>query len=335
MQNPFKQNGYMLPIASINNSYVGDRKVSKLFRPSLIKDTILEHRDILGLDHLEQTQDLLEVFNDLIVSDVPSIRLKALEIATFYGKQLAKILANFFHPSDKTIKNQSKWTQQHWDYWQNIEQIYLVGGISSPILTKIFFQEIKTLFEVLNLKKEVKFITGSQDLGTIGLTTLINSGEYLLFDFGQTKIKRAHHIKENGETKVDIKLSKVNSKYLFYKNKQRKELRQVANKLHQYIVRVVVETDHEVAFDGNNIYIAIANYVNQGNIYPHRGGYGKLAQLSDNYEMYLSQSISNKLNRDIDVKLFHDTSAMALNFKNEKNTAVLSIGTAFGVAFPD
>ena len=51
--------------------------------------------------------------------------------------------------------------------------------------------------------------------------------------------------------------------------------------------------------------------------------------------MYLSRVISTKLNRKINVLLYHDTSAMALNFKKYENSAVISLGTAFGVGFPE
>ena len=81
--------------------------------------------------------------------------------------------------------------------------------------------------------------------------------------------------------------------------------------------------------------MAIANYVDNGKIYVSRGGYGKLAYLKVPYQSYLSESISSKEGRNIAVTLFHDTSAMALNFTDSKNTAVLSLGTAFGVSFID
>ncbi len=335
MKNPFKEKGYMLPIASINNTYVDNQKVSDLFRLSLIKKSILDHKDELGLAEGEHQGALLERFNDLVQSDVPSIREKALEIATMYGQRLARILSNFFRPSELTKRNQKRWTEEHWAYWQSIEQIYLVGGITSPILTKIFFNEIKSHFKAKGLDKEVVFIAGSQNLGTKGLATLVEDGEYLLFDFGQTKIKRAHHIKDKGETKVDIILNTIDSKYLFYKEKDQEELVHIAENLHKYIVDVIKRTASEVAFEGNGIHLAIANYVNDGKLYPNRGGYAKLSTIANHYESFLSDEVSKELGRDIHVTLHHDTSAMALNFKEEQQIAVLSIGTAFGVAFPD
>ena len=81
--------------------------------------------------------------------------------------------------------------------------------------------------------------------------------------------------------------------------------------------------------------MGIANYVFDGYIYKDRGGYGKLAYIKGNYEAHLSNEISVLLNREITIKLYHDTSAMALNFDNTERTAVISLGTAFGIAFPE
>jgi hypothetical protein len=80
--------------------------------------------------------------------------------------------------------------------------------------------------------------------------------------------------------------------------------------------------------------MSIANYINNGAIYASRGGYGKLAYISDHYESHLSNKVSKELGKSVTIKLYHDTSAMALMFKNKPNTAVISLGTAFGIAFP-
>jgi len=96
-----------------------------------------------------------------------------------------------------------------------------------------------------------------------------------------------------------------------------------------------MNTFRQVAFTGEKIYMSIANYVYHGKIYSSRGGYGKLSYIASNYEEYLSKKLSEIAEKDIKLSLFHDTSAMALMFKNEKNTAVISLGTAFGIAFPE
>ena len=91
---------------------------------------------------------------------------------------------------------------------------------------------------------------------------------------------------------------------------------------------------NEVAYNGDTIYMSIANYISKGVIYGARGGYGKLSLIAANYQEHLQYKLSKILQRDVTVYLFHDTSAMAFLFKDEPHTAVISLGTAFGVAFP-
>ncbi|MCK5388065.1 MAG: hypothetical protein KAJ22_02170, partial [Candidatus Izimaplasma sp.] len=182
---------------------------------------------------------------------------------------------------------------------------------------------------------QISFIEGSVDLGTKGLSTLTDSGEYLLFDFGQTSIKRRHIIKKHDKIVIDSVLPLVKSDYLFHKQRSELELKQIARELDSYIINTIMDTMDNVNYKGKRILVGIANYVFDGYIYKDRGGYGKLAYIKGNYEAHLSNEISVLLNREIAIKLYHDTSAMALNFDNTERTAVISLGTAFGIAFPE
>ena len=332
--NPFKENGQMLPIASINSVYIDDALASNLFRPEVIVNEIKKNRDFLGFSSDILDKDLLLDFNEVLNSKSPMIRNKAYKIAAFFGKTLASVLITLKNPSKNSMVNRPSWTDNHWDYWKGVRNIYFVGGLTSPILTSIFYNQIQ-----LELKKnkitdlQVSFIEGSVDLGTKGLTTLVVEGEYLLFDFGQTNIKRRHIIKGDNIIAIDSILPSIKSDYLFYKQKSEIELLHLANELDSFIINTIIDTTNIVNYKGNHILVGIANYVIDGNIYLKRGGYGKLAYIKGNYEVHLSNKISVLLKREIIVKLYHDTSAMALNFKNTERTAVISLGTAFGIAF--
>ena len=334
--NPFKKDNYMLPIASINSMYIDDTKAYDLFRPTLILEEINRNKDQLGLSFIDDNRKLLEEFNKLLNSDLDSIKNKSYDIARMFGNRLSKVLTTLFKPSLESISNRENWSKEHWDFWKSIENLYLVGGLTSPILTKIFYECIEENFLKEGITgKRISFIEGSSHLGTKGMASLIKNGDYLLFDFGQTNIKRARHFKKNDHVVIDTVLPMVNSDYLFYKTKNNREVKKIAKKLHKYIVNTIIETSNLVAFSGTEVYMSIANYIYNGEIYANRGGYGKLAYLSDNYEKYLSAELSKKLKKDIKVTLFHDTSAMALLYKDIPNTAVISLGTAFGVAFPN
>lgn len=330
------KNGQMLPVASINSVYVDDKKAYDMFRPSLFISSIQEHSNDLGIPLGTNPEGLLEGFDKALHSEIESIKKKAYEIAEMYGDKLASILLTLQKPSELSKKNRGNWTQEHWDFWTTIQRVYLVGGMTSPLLTKIFYKRIKQMFKEAKVDDFfVTFIEDSSNLGTQGLSTITSDGEYLLFDFGQTKIKGRHIIKVDDELVIDTVLDQTSSDFLFYKYKDEKELRQIAKLLHNYIVHVIFKAIKQVDFTGDHIHIAIANYVDLGSIYKARGGYGKLAYLSDNYQEYLSMELTEVMGRKIHVSLHHDTTSMAYNFKGEKNAAVISLGTAFGVAFTE
>ncbi|MCK5761830.1 MAG: hypothetical protein KAH16_02895 [Candidatus Izimaplasma sp.] len=334
--NPFKENGQMLPIASINSVYVEDVLASNLFRPELIVNEIKKDRDFLGFSSEIADENLLVTFNGALNNDSKEIVDKANKIAISFGIKLANVLITLKNPSSKSVLNRPSWIDKHWDYWKGVKNLYFVGGLTSPILTSIFYTQImKELnnHDINDLK--VSFIEGSVDLGTKGLSNITVNGEYLLFDFGQTNIKRRHIVKEESELVIDSILPSVKSKYLFYKQKSEKELFHIANQLDSFIINTIIDTVNIVNYKGSNMLIGIANYVIDGNTYSARGGYGKLAFIKGNYEEHLSNEISVLLQREIIIRLYHDTSAMALNFKNTKRTAVVSLGTAFGIAFPE
>jgi hypothetical protein len=336
MDNPFKQDGEMLPIASINSLYVDDIKAYDLFRPSLLQEALIEHKDALGWTELPHPTAMLAQFNDLLQHELDSVQRQARTIARTFGDRLAMVLGTLFAPSEQSVLNRTNWTPEHWAYWKSIRHLYLVGGMTAPRLTKIFYQSIQSEFVKRDIREvTVTFVEGSQNMGTRGLATLVEDGEHLLFDFGQTAIKRAHHIKEEGRTVIDVTLPTKPARHLFYKSPDESEVIRTAHQLDDYIVDVINDTANDVSFAGNTIHMAIANYVRQGRIYSARGGYGKLAYVADNYQQHLSHRLSESTQRSIQVVLHHDTSAMGLLYREEPHTAVLSLGTAFGVTFID
>jgi len=334
--NPFKRDGQMLPIASINSVYVDDVLASDLFRPELIVNEIKKDRDFLGFSSDVSNDNILIEFNYALNNKSIDIKEKAHKIAISFGKKLAEVIITLRNPSSISVMNRTSWTKDHWGYWKDIKNIYFVGGLTPPILTKVFYdQVVKELNDKHITDLQISFIEGSIDLGTKGLSTLTDDGEYLLFDFGQTSIKRRHIIKKHNRIVIDSVLPSVRSEYLFHKQKSEIELKQIARELDSYIINTIIDTMDIVNYKGNNILVGIANYVFDGDIYKDRGGYGKLAYIKGNYEAHLSNEISVLLNKEITIKLYHDTSAMALNFNNTGRTAVISLGTAFGIAFPE
>jgi len=336
MQNPFKQDGEMLPIASINSVYVENELAYNLFRPSLLLEDFNNCINEYKLSNIEHPTSVVYLFDRFMTEKNHEIKERATHLARKYGYQLGQILATLFQPSDLSKKNRKNWTDAHWDYWSTVREIILVGGLTSPLLVKIFKEEIDSVFDRKDIQnKTITFIEGSQNMGTSGLASIVPDGDVVLFDFGQTSIKRGRVVKENHQTISEMYLTPIQSKFLDYKDITESELQNLAKELDDFMAQTILQTIQETGFSGSKIYMSIANYVYKGKIFASRGGYGKLALITENYQRHIEKKLQKIIHKDIEVQLFHDTSAMALHYRNKEHTAVISLGTAFGVAFPD
>jgi len=333
MKNPFMKDGYMLPVASINSVYIDDTPVGALFRLELIIKDCLYNKEALHLKNTDNHMDIFDGLQAAILSRDLEVKRVALDIAHKYGKRLAQMIKTLKNPSELSKINRKNWSEEHWAFWRNIKKIIFVGGVALPALTKIFLDDIKEMILAEKIDVEISFIEGSVNLGTEALGKKVDKGDALLFDFGQTNIKRRHHSKHGDDIELDMIMPCVPAKYLFYKAQSDEELLDTADKLDQYIQKVIMRTMEETLFDGKKVYIAMANYIFKGQVYPSRGGYAKLGLLFENYEVHLSKVLTKKVGYEIEVTLFHDTTAVSYFFEEEKNAAVISIGTAFGVAF--
>lgn len=330
--NPFKKDNFMLPIASINSVYVDNVIATELFSPKLLINEIDNRRLELNISNKIPSYELLFSFNVQLAN---KNRL-ALEIANKYAKNLTKIIITLKKPSKLSVKNRTNWNSVHWSYWEHINRVYLVGGLTSKELNSIFYVHIKEEIINNNIDNfEVVIVEDSANYGTLGLIKKIDENESLVFDFGQSFIKRLHVNKNSNKVLFKNTLKPIISKHLKHTGYSKCDLKASGAILHKYIVEVITNTINEVNFTGNNIYISIANYIFFGKIYESRGGYAKLHYSADNYQEYLNNAVSESLNRDINVYLYHDTTAMALMFEKNHNEAVISLGTGFGISFLD
>ena len=85
----------------------------------------------------------------------------------------------------------------------------------------------------------------------------------------------------------------------------------------------------------SHIAIVLACYLLHGQPRPEDWGcYGRLQQFAPHLQTYLSQQISQRLNRPLHITLLHDGQAAAMPFAGQAQTAVITFGTALGIGFP-
>lgn len=332
--NPFKDQGDLLPITSINRLYVDDHKAYDLFHSALIKASLIQVIKPYTKDSLD-TLTLSEIMQIAEKINIDTLQLHIQHVIEAYGRHLASIIRTLFKPSELSKKNHLEWKDIHFDYWASIKTLYLAGGAIIDPFIEPFKLAVEHELTKHNISKNIIFLSHSDDLGIRGMMSIYQKmGTLILLDLGQTSIKRAIYTR-NDVKHEHIKLPNIPAQHLFSKDPLHDDVLASAELLHQYLVSLIhdIIIDHRIEPD--TIYISIANYVKQGCLQPGRHSYGMLDVLGHPYDQYLQDALAKILPYPLQVKLFHDASAMALNFINQEKAAIISVGTAFGVGFTE
>ncbi len=327
-----------LPLYGIEDDMEG-KQMSELFGAGIIMDEVERNAIALGINLSKyQRTDLPKILDEKIDEG----NEEALRIARKFGNRLGMFLLILKTglPENRAVRED--WDNEHWEYWANVETIFLVGGIASGRMCEYMLMVVQELFEKANVPMyHIVRNVSSSEVGAKGCLSQIEDEDdvQLLFDFGQTMMKRMIAVRHSDDEEYAlIKLPSKKSIHMDCYIEDENEKRRQAEELHKYIVENILETYNEAMQYGSigwEIVISIASYVKDGEIYDARSGYAKLCTLSDNYAGYLAASLELKLDRSLMVKLVHDGTAAALYFKGAKNAVCITAGTAFGVGFPE
>lgn len=327
-----------LPLYGIEDDMEGKR-MNELFGAGIIMDEIERNAATLGIDlSKHQRTDLPKILDGKIDEG----NEEALRIARKFGNRLGMLLLLLKTglPENRAIRED--WDDEHWEYWANIETIFLAGGIANGRMCDYMLMVVEELFEKANVPMyHIVRNVNSSEIGAKGCLSQIADADdvHLLFDFGQTMMKRMIAVRGSDDEEYSlINLPSKKSINMEWYIDDDAERRRQAEELHRYIVEIILETYEEALQYGSigwEIVISIASYVKDGEIYDARSGYAKLCTLSDNYAGYLAASLELKLDRSIMIKLVHDGTAAALYYKGAKNAVCITMGTAFGVGFPE
>lgn len=354
MKNPFLIDDYLRLEASINklmlldtnilinNREIEEKSAFEIFSTEKIIEEIKKYSNELKLD----TENILEkefpiYLNKSLESDDVFIKETAEKIVGKFGKRLGVILFILKRGKSNNILERKDWNSDDWQYWKTIENVVLSGGLSSGKMGEYFKIHIESLFLDANIKPYNILLTqGSSNAGIVGASMYIkeNNGSNLVFDFGQSFLKRSI-VTFNNNSLIELKeMEKIESKYMELEYALSEEQSHDAKLLDEYLQKVIIDTYLDANKNKININseisISIANYINKGKLL-NRGGYGKLVLISDNYEEHLSNQIYTKTGKKFKFKIIHDGTAIAANFMNLPNTASISLGTAFGIGFPN
>lgn len=324
-----------LPLYGVDDEVQG-KKVSQIFSTGIIAADIRKNAEKLNLN----CSDLSD--GEVIAGMMKALadgNEEALRISVKYGRRLGLILLSLKTGLKANRAARADWNDECWDYWERLKNIILVGGLTSGILGAIFKAEALWVFEKAGIEpyKFIMFDNASY-IGVMGCASALKEkdGSFLVFDFGQTSLKRSVIKKRRGEIIETKTLKSQPSKFMETEFQSKDEERDTAIKLSSYLVNRIFDTINEIPDEINNeIIISIANYVSDGVLLHPSGGYSKLSLIYPNYAEYLENELSGLLRRHISVRLIHDATAAALYFSDYTDCACITLGTAFGIGFPE
>ena len=331
-----------MPDCSVTQDLAG-KSAQDIFSTDLFIKEIKNSAPKLQIDISSLEEKSLPLYLETCLeNNHPEAFMEAHRILKLFGERLAVILLCLKEGNEKNRAARTDWTDEHWDYWRMLEQVILVGGLASPPLgellkyymEQVFAQSGKTPYDIV-LGRDSTYA------GLRGCAAYLEStSEFqvnLIFDYGQSFIKRSYVTMEKGKVKDIVVLGKTLSEHVEWDIKDHFLEKSEAVLLNGHFLETITKTIREVEGKGLTIHphiiLSIANYVKDG-IIANRGGYGKLRLIAPNYADYLSGYLKKKYDKEYYFTLVHDGTAMAAGYSGHARSVCLSLGTAFGVGFP-
>lgn len=267
--------------------------------------------------------DLEKRFSD------PAIGWEASEIAQDYGIQLGYLLLMLKRGDAENRAARPDWNDEHWAYWANVRNIVFGGGVMGG---KFGRKALLAATDVLAAhgfpRVNLQLSPHRGDIGLVGLVRTVDSTAKtaLLFDFGQTTVKRAV-VRLNSDDSSTIKTRPAVPANCYYTDGQR-QLDPTPR--WEWLLDVIAQSWQPVDAIG----ISIATYLKNGYLPPHGDCYGCLHAIIDHLPTSLRDQLRERYAIDVPLTIIHDGAAAAAAH-TDLNGVVITVGTALGVGFPE
>lgn len=321
-----------LPDQVVSISHQGRRSFSLLSLNSLL-ETIRNYAQPLEIR--EDETDLVAALNARIHHEKDQIRMVARQIAVRYGHSLAIVLLTLKQGKAENRAARRDWSEAHWQYWADIDTVWLGGGLAAGNMGDIVTHAAQSLVHELGYSDyRIQLAPQGANLALVGTQKLLNNHEKssLLFDFGHTTVKRGICVHGEMVTLPRMSAHCPGGKY-------REGTPAEAEEQLSYMLQLIEQTWNEAKREGyslsNEMAVSLACYLFEGHPAPQDlGCYGQLQLLTSHLQTFLAEQLSQTLNKKINLHLIHDGTAAALVYDGSPNTAVLTLGTAVGIGFP-
>ena len=331
-----------LPLCGVDDAIEG-LCFSDIFSTPLIVQEIRRLSRFYRID-LSDIPDarLPMILNEALVSEDVRYHQLAERVIKKFGNRLGMLFLALRMGEEGNRLARPDWDDACWDYWHNVGTLILTGGLASSMLGRRFKEQIHYIFDMAGEKPyHIRLYDNGAYLGVMGVAQRLmnDSTAALVFDLGHTNFKRALVRLEGGVIVGFSPFESLPSRYMESRFDSEADRADAAVKLNQYVVNTIIATYREaaqVALLSDTILISIANYTYSGRLNPTRGGFSKLCTLGTaHYSAVLEEILSGELRREIRVRLVHDATATALYFADVPDAVCLTLGTAFGIGFPE
>lgn len=239
------------------------------------------------------------------------------------------------HPANRAAR--PDWTDAHWAYWASVQRVVVGGGLVSGRLGEIAVDAAAETVRAAGAPNlAVKRSPFGRWLPLLGLAASVpcEAGRALIFDFGQTAVKRGlATLAEDLVTALDLLPVLPSPCHLLSAD----DGPTGATARWAAMRDQIAATWREVSAGGAlSIGICVASHMQAGHPLPtDRGCYGSLQQLAPHLETFMSDDLSTVLGRPLPVTLMHDGASAAAACAGSDRTAALVLGTAIGVGYTD
>lgn len=321
----------------------------ELASPALLPDDIdgktgYELLSTRALNHL--IEDYIQA-HSLAVPELPDDRMAwfyervktdsdlSATIGITIGDRLGCLLLTLMQNDEGTRHANLDKAAAYWDYWSDVRDIFLGGGL----LSGGFGQRVADQAQALLRHRQalanatVTLAGHPQHLPILGAARIVPSGRRAAgFDFGGTFVKRA--LATYGDVGLQsVRLLDTVSAEFSHRTVETPE---EARPIFERMVDIIAQTYRETNADADTIPVCIASYVDEHGqpLVTQRGIYMNLARLTGDVGGALSQAVSDRLGQPVTIRLLHDGTAAALYYAPRQHAAVLMIGTALGSGYP-
>jgi hypothetical protein len=269
----------------------------------------------------------------------PAIQAAADGVAASYGRRLAYLILTLKRGDAVNRAARADWDDSYWDHWAGIRQVWLGGGLAGGQLGARVRQGAAEYLRTAGLPHFGLHVAAHPAvLPLIGAARSVPAGApaAIVFDFGQTAIKRAQAVYQDGAL---IRLRPLPTIRSGFGNASGDLSPEEVAALGERMVAVFAETWRAAQAEGITpapvLVASLAAYIRDNQPLLRQGGpYSELRILAPSAGAWLAERVSSRLGRRVEVVLVHDGTAAARAYAGEPRSAVITLGTALGIGFP-